>query len=297
MSESDPLSEFRADVRTWLNENFPPSLKNKSLGMEGGAEGLGPDLDVVARAPREEGLGRADMAEGIRRRRTGSCRSARDQRRDGPRRRVQSDPDAGRHGHHDGRTDRARVRHRRSEAPPSARHRERRGALVPRTVRAERRLRPGVADDESRRQRRPVRRQRTEDLDVGRRHFAVVRRARSHRPEAHEARRHQFPVAADGSAGRAHAADQADRRRIAVLRDVFRQRDRREDRSARQAERRLERREAPAAARAAESDRRTRRRRRRTSGEARRPREAICRHERRRHARRCRSAHRGSRAT
>jgi alkylation response protein AidB-like acyl-CoA dehydrogenase len=46
MSESDPLSEFRTDVRTWLNENFPPSLKNKSLGIEGGAEGLGADLEV-----------------------------------------------------------------------------------------------------------------------------------------------------------------------------------------------------------------------------------------------------------
>ena len=242
MSESDPLSKFRAEVRAWLSENFPPSLKNKSLGMEGGAEGLGAGPRRVARTAGKKGLGRADLAEGIRRRGARPSGSARDQRRDGPHRRVQSDPAADRHGHHDGRADGARVRHGGSEAAASARHRERGGALVPRAFRTERGLRPRVADDESRRQRRSFRGQRPEDLDVGRGHFAVVRRARAHRPEAREARRHQLPAAADGSARRAHAADQAHRRRIAVLRDVLRQRGGREGRSARQAERRLERR-------------------------------------------------------
>jgi len=46
MSEPDRLSDFRADVRVWLGENFPPSLKGKSLGIEGDTAGLGKDLQI-----------------------------------------------------------------------------------------------------------------------------------------------------------------------------------------------------------------------------------------------------------
>jgi alkylation response protein AidB-like acyl-CoA dehydrogenase len=46
MSEPERLNDFRADVRAWLQANFPPGLRNKSLGMEGGGEGLGADLEV-----------------------------------------------------------------------------------------------------------------------------------------------------------------------------------------------------------------------------------------------------------
>ena len=46
MSEPDRLSEFRADVRAWLGDNFPASLKGKSLGIEGDTAGLGKDLQL-----------------------------------------------------------------------------------------------------------------------------------------------------------------------------------------------------------------------------------------------------------
>lgn len=34
MNEPDQLADFRAEVRAWLSDNFPPSLKGSSLGME-----------------------------------------------------------------------------------------------------------------------------------------------------------------------------------------------------------------------------------------------------------------------
>ena len=46
MSEPDRLSDFRAEVRAWLEKNFPPSLKGKSLGIEGDTAGFGNDLQI-----------------------------------------------------------------------------------------------------------------------------------------------------------------------------------------------------------------------------------------------------------
>ena len=47
MSEPDKLKDFRAGVRKWLSDNFPPSLKNKSIGMEGETvASLGEDLQI-----------------------------------------------------------------------------------------------------------------------------------------------------------------------------------------------------------------------------------------------------------
>jgi alkylation response protein AidB-like acyl-CoA dehydrogenase len=57
MSEPDRLSDFRAEVRHWLNENFPRSLAFKGVGMEGGSAGLGPDLDVWRARLAQQGWG------------------------------------------------------------------------------------------------------------------------------------------------------------------------------------------------------------------------------------------------
>ena len=295
MSESDPLSDFRAEVRSWLSENFPPSLKNKGLGMEGDTEGLGADLDVWRERLAKKGWGAPTWPKEYGGAGLGSSRSARDRRGDGPRRRVQSDPAADRHGHHDGRADCARVRHRGQKRRhlPGIASGAVRWCLGLSEPNAGSDLASLTTKAEDKGDQFVVNGQKiwTSGADISQWCGALVRTD----SEAQEARRHQFPVVADGSAGRAHAADQAHRRRVAVLRNVFRQCDGREKRSARQAERRLERGEAAAAARAAEPDRRARSRRR-TSGEARRSCEAIRRHERRRHAGRRGSCARGSRA-
>jgi alkylation response protein AidB-like acyl-CoA dehydrogenase len=57
MTEPDPLSEFRADVRKWLNGNFPSSLANKSLGIEGDTAGFGADLEVWRKRLAAKGWG------------------------------------------------------------------------------------------------------------------------------------------------------------------------------------------------------------------------------------------------
>jgi len=57
VSESDQLSVFRAEVRSWLGGNFPPSLKNKGLGIEGDTDGLGPDLDAWRERLAKKGWG------------------------------------------------------------------------------------------------------------------------------------------------------------------------------------------------------------------------------------------------
>ncbi|MEZ5556986.1 MAG: acyl-CoA dehydrogenase family protein [Pseudomonadales bacterium] len=47
MSEAAQLSEFRAEVREWLRQNFPPSLQHRNPGMEAENEAaLGEDLHV-----------------------------------------------------------------------------------------------------------------------------------------------------------------------------------------------------------------------------------------------------------
>ena len=86
-------------------------------------------------------------------------------------------------------------------------------------------------------------------------------------PGAHrhhqEARGHQLPADRHAVARRRGAADQADRRRLAVLRDLLHRREGAEGEPGRAAERRLDHRQAPSAARAQRPLRRRRRRRRR----------------------------------
>ncbi len=123
----------------------------------------------VDQDPRFAGLGRARMAEGIRRRRPDRHGAVRLQRGDGPRPRAPRR----RHRHHDGRADAHRARLRRAEGGAPAGHPLRRGDVVSALQRAGRRLRPRVAADARHEGRRRLRRQRPEDLDIGRAHGAA----------------------------------------------------------------------------------------------------------------------------
>ena len=87
-----------------------------------------------------------------------------------------------------------RLRHRRAEEAVSAAHRQSRRLVVPGLLRAGRRLRPRLAQDHGRARRRPLHRQRPEDLD----HARAIRRLDllpgAHRPRREEAGRHLVPA-------------------------------------------------------------------------------------------------------
>ena len=86
------LDAFQAQARTWIEENFPASLRGKAVLATGEAEegGDGDRPGALARADRRQGLGDPDLAEGLRRRRSLPGRGARPVARDGPRGGLQS---------------------------------------------------------------------------------------------------------------------------------------------------------------------------------------------------------------
>ena len=65
------LDAFRAEAREWLEANFPKSLRrtDAATAMIRGGEAPTGDAQALEAAHGREGLGRADLAEGIRRRR------------------------------------------------------------------------------------------------------------------------------------------------------------------------------------------------------------------------------------
>ncbi len=122
----------------------------------------------------------------------------------------------------------AEVRQRGAEARAPAEDRARRDPLVPGLLRAGRRLGPRLAADARRGPRRPLHRQRPEDLDQLRRQGRLDLLPGAHRQRREEARRHQLRAVRHGQPGRQHQADPADLRQVAVLRDLLRQRARRQ---------------------------------------------------------------------
>jgi hypothetical protein len=127
---ANPLATVRAEVREWIAANFPPELKGKDNAMSAveGPHTNSPDGRRLAKGDGREGLGGADLAEGIWRRRAeprprrGCCRKRCARRRLEPDRRD---------GRDDVRPDAARIWHRRTEARAYPGDRQRDGALVP----------------------------------------------------------------------------------------------------------------------------------------------------------------------
>ncbi len=125
---------------------------------------------------------------------------------------------------HPGRSHHPPVGLRGAEAGVHPRHPQRLHLLVPRVLRARRRQRPRLAQDEGRARRRRVGRQRAEGVD----HPGAVRRlhlpARPHRPRCPEARGHLLPAGADEAAGYRGASDRAGRRQRGLQRGLLHQR-------------------------------------------------------------------------
>ena len=204
------LETFRHETREWLEANCPASMRGRSVHFEDAFDVYNTDdarLWLAARG--RAGLDRARLAEGVRRRWAEPRRSPRAEPGDG------RDPRASarhRHGPRHDRSHAARVRHRGAEAAPSAANRQRRGALVPGLQRARFRLRPGQPQNPGRARWRPLRDQRPEDLDLGRRPRRLDVLPGPHRSRRAQARRHQLPAAGDEAARRNGQADPADLR-------------------------------------------------------------------------------------
>src|ERR1700689_2911641 len=138
------------------------------------------------------------------------------------------------------------VRLGRTEARASAENRARRDSMVPGLLGTRLGLRPRVAANPRRGQRRSVPRQRLADLDVIRRQGRLDFLPRAHRPERAQARRHQLHPLRHGKRGRLDQAHHADLGRVAILPDFLRRRAGAEGEPSRQTQQGLGYREVPA---------------------------------------------------
>ena len=181
--------DFRTEVRAWLDgaPRRHPRPGPARLGARAGPAGwIGLGWDAAARATATGPPPSPSRSSGPR-----STPAPRAPARVGPHRREPPRP----HPH--------RVRHRGAEAPLPARHRPRRGALVPGLQRTRRRVRPRRGPDHRRagRDRRLRTGHRPEDLDLPRPGRRLVLRPRPHRARLAPPPRTVLPARADGPAG------------------------------------------------------------------------------------------------
>ncbi len=112
---ANPLDRFRAEAREWIAANFPPALKGKDNAM---SRDRGPAREFARRSrlaagDGRQGLGRADLAARLWRRRPELGRGRVLQEEMAARRRLEPDR---RHGRDDVRPDPAGIWHRGTEA-------------------------------------------------------------------------------------------------------------------------------------------------------------------------------------
>ena len=238
---------FRSEVRDWLDANCPASCRGPGEVPGGGTKVSMTDDQrlwiercaergfTVPTWPQEYGGGGTRQGR-LRRAAAGDARAGHPRTRFG-------------HGHDDDRPDAPRVRHRGAEETPPAADRLRRGLVVPGLLGTRFRLGPRLAADPRREPGRPLRRQRPEDLDLGRLQRGLDLLPRAHGSRCAEARGHQLPAVHHGPARGHGSAHPPDLRGVAVLRDLLRQRHRREGRPRRRAEQGLDRGQAAASAR------------------------------------------------
>ena len=225
---------FRAETRAWLEENCPASCRGPGEAPGGGTKApmTGDERAWLERAaergytvptwPAEYGGGGLSQDENL--------ILLEEMRRIGARAPVAGmgtfmlGPTLLEHG-----TEEQKKRH----IPRIARGR---GVVVPGLLRTEFRVGPREPAHPRRGQGRPLPRQRPEDLDLRRAVRGLDFLPRAHGPRRAETSRDQLPALLNEPTRRHGEADPADLGRVALLRDVFRQRGRAEGRLGRRAE-------------------------------------------------------------
>ena len=222
--ESNDLEAFRAEAQAWLEENFPPSLKGRaSEVISGESVSKDPDATEWIRRLGAKGWGTPTWpAEygggGLSQKQAQVLNQELD--------RIGAFNPLivhRRHGDHDGRPDHPRVRHRGPEEAAPAADLPRRRVLGARLLRAERRLGPRVAPVPGRGQAGDHwMREWPEDLDLGRGRRAVDAACWSAPTRTRPKRDGISFLMMDMEPARDRdASDPADRRRVAVLRDLL----------------------------------------------------------------------------
>ncbi len=206
---------FRAELRTWIEENL-------ARGAPGAPRRRGPlrgrgDARVEPRTLRR-GLRRADLAEGVRRRRRAVHAPGDLPRGDGTRGGAAArGRDRARHG----RADDHGARHGGAEGALPRADPLRRGDLVPGLLGAGRGLRPRGRPHERAPGERALRRRRPEGVVVVRAPRELLHPAHAQRPRVDAPRRAHVPDRGHEGAGRRGAAADADHRGSRVQRDLL----------------------------------------------------------------------------
>ena len=174
---------FRAEFRAWLDAHLTDEFRGEGLGFSMEMEGDTPRSSCASGTGllADARYAAIVVARGVRRPRRRDHGAGGVRRGDAPLRRA-GHAEPARPLEHRARDH--RVRHRRAEAHAPPPHAARRRHLVPGILRAERRLRPRVAAVPGGARRRPLGRQRPEDVEHARPPRELVRAARAHRSRA-----------------------------------------------------------------------------------------------------------------
>ena len=177
---------FRAELREWLEENVPDSVR----GNRGGEARFDrPEMREWSRALYDAGYAGLTWPEeygGAGAPYTHQAIFLEEMAR------AEAPPHR-RDRHRHGRPDDHRARHRRAEVPPPGGDPLRRGDLVPGFLRTRCRVRPRGRPHELTPRRRPLRRQRAEGVVVVRTHRRLLHPAHPRRSRLHASRRAQLP--------------------------------------------------------------------------------------------------------
>ena len=217
VQHNSELDAFRAEVREFCKSEMPAEVRAQAGARP--ASGA-PRVRRLAEAAGRARLADGKMAQGAWRARLAARAVPRLPGGARPRRRAAAGvvrPDHGRAGD-------LHLRHARAEEEVSGRHHQERDLVVPGLLGARRRLGPRRPQDARGSRRRPLRRQRPEDLDVDGALGRHDLRPRAHQSGRQEAGGHLVPADRHEVAGHHGAADHRHHARAPSQRGVLRER-------------------------------------------------------------------------